>query len=214
MLRSTTASRCLSATAAPHWPTAGWCCTTSSPITVIIIIMNFSSFEPYSILFLLLLLWLRTGLPKAAVNMFAATRGHSLATNSFFLGTLVHGAASHHWNFYRGSYRWAHIQQRFYEVMMDSCVVIILIYCVHILFSVESLCVAQKTPCDTERSTCTDSSGTAQCQCLQGYYKHNPDDLSCLGMRVCPVRHNGCFLIWTAKYNINYIVAHNNVHKI
>ncbi|XP_036965223.1 protein HEG [Acanthopagrus latus] len=47
-------------------------------------------------------------------------------------------------------------------------------------YHVESLCVAQKTQCDTERSTCSDSSGTAQCQCLQGYYKHNPDDLSCL----------------------------------
>ncbi|KAG7241657.1 hypothetical protein INR49_025122 [Caranx melampygus] len=47
-------------------------------------------------------------------------------------------------------------------------------------YHVESLCVAQKTQCDTERSTCTDSNGTAYCQCLQGYYKHNPDDLSCL----------------------------------
>lgn len=47
-------------------------------------------------------------------------------------------------------------------------------------YHVESLCVAQNTQCDTERSTCTDSSGTAHCQCLQGYYKHNPDDLSCL----------------------------------
>ncbi|GAA6230156.1 protein HEG homolog 1 [Lates japonicus] len=47
-------------------------------------------------------------------------------------------------------------------------------------YHAESLCVAQKTQCDAERSTCTDSSGTAYCQCLQGYYKHNPDDLSCL----------------------------------
>lgn len=47
-------------------------------------------------------------------------------------------------------------------------------------YHMESLCVAQKTQCDTERSTCTDNSGTASCQCLQGYYKHNPDDLSCL----------------------------------
>ncbi|XP_011609480.2 protein HEG isoform X1 [Takifugu rubripes] len=47
-------------------------------------------------------------------------------------------------------------------------------------YHVESLCVAQKTQCDTERSTCSDSSGTARCQCLQGYYKHNPDDLACL----------------------------------
>lgn len=47
-------------------------------------------------------------------------------------------------------------------------------------YHVESLCVAQKTQCDTERSTCTDSNGTAYCQCLPGYYKHNPEDLSCL----------------------------------
>ncbi|XP_056145971.1 protein HEG isoform X2 [Lampris incognitus] len=47
-------------------------------------------------------------------------------------------------------------------------------------YHVESLCVAQKTQCDTERSTCTDSGGTAYCQCLPGYYKHNPDDLSCI----------------------------------
>uniref|UniRef100_H3DG86 Uncharacterized protein n=2 Tax=Tetraodon nigroviridis TaxID=99883 RepID=H3DG86_TETNG len=47
-------------------------------------------------------------------------------------------------------------------------------------YHMESLCVAQKTQCDTERSTCTDSSGAARCQCLQGYYKHNPDDLACL----------------------------------
>ncbi|XP_034418388.1 protein HEG [Cyclopterus lumpus] len=47
-------------------------------------------------------------------------------------------------------------------------------------YHVESLCVAQKTQCDAERSTCTDNSGTANCRCLQGYYKHDPDDLSCL----------------------------------
>ncbi|XP_029968221.1 protein HEG [Salarias fasciatus] len=47
-------------------------------------------------------------------------------------------------------------------------------------YHMESLCVAQKTQCDTERSACSDSSGTAYCQCLPGYYKHNPDDLSCL----------------------------------
>ncbi|XP_034059973.1 protein HEG isoform X2 [Gymnodraco acuticeps] len=47
-------------------------------------------------------------------------------------------------------------------------------------YHVESLCVAQKTECDAERSSCTDSSGTASCQCLHGYYKHTPDDLSCL----------------------------------
>ncbi|KAM7380679.1 hypothetical protein PAMP_003957 [Pampus punctatissimus] len=47
-------------------------------------------------------------------------------------------------------------------------------------YQVRSLCSAQKIQCDKERSNCTDNSGTAQCQCLQGYYKHNPDDLSCL----------------------------------
>ncbi|KAF7668534.1 hypothetical protein LDENG_00003110 [Lucifuga dentata] len=47
-------------------------------------------------------------------------------------------------------------------------------------YHAESLCSAQKTQCDTERSICTDNSGTASCQCLRGYYKHSPDDLSCL----------------------------------
>ncbi|XP_061648544.1 protein HEG [Phyllopteryx taeniolatus] len=47
-------------------------------------------------------------------------------------------------------------------------------------YHVESLCVAQKVQCNPERSTCSDVSGTAQCQCLPGYYKHNLDDLSCL----------------------------------
>ncbi|XP_041662660.1 protein HEG [Cheilinus undulatus] len=47
-------------------------------------------------------------------------------------------------------------------------------------YHAESLCVAQKAQCDTERSACTDNSGTAYCQCLPGYYKHNPEDLSCL----------------------------------
>ncbi|XP_035995654.1 protein HEG [Fundulus heteroclitus] len=50
-------------------------------------------------------------------------------------------------------------------------------------YHMESLCEAQKTPCDAERSSCTDTSGTAYCQCLQGYYKHNPEDLSCLECR-------------------------------
>ncbi|XP_061548699.1 protein HEG isoform X2 [Phycodurus eques] len=47
-------------------------------------------------------------------------------------------------------------------------------------YHVESLCVAQKVQCNPERSTCSDVSGNAQCQCLPGYYKHNLDDLSCL----------------------------------
>ncbi|XP_072253336.1 protein HEG [Leuresthes tenuis] len=50
-------------------------------------------------------------------------------------------------------------------------------------YHTESLCEAQNTQCDKERSTCTDSSGNAYCQCHQGYYKHNPDDLSCLECR-------------------------------
>ncbi|XP_047227299.1 protein HEG isoform X1 [Girardinichthys multiradiatus] len=50
-------------------------------------------------------------------------------------------------------------------------------------YHMESLCEAQKTQCDKERSNCTDSTGTAYCQCLRGYYKHNPEDLSCLECR-------------------------------
>lgn len=65
-------------------------------------------------------------------------------------------------------------------------VVIVVTNCWKRYVSVESLCVAQKTQCDTERSTCADNSGTAHCQCLQGYYKHNPDDLSCLGRCASP----------------------------
>ncbi|XP_039456366.1 protein HEG isoform X1 [Oreochromis aureus] len=47
-------------------------------------------------------------------------------------------------------------------------------------YNVESLCAAQNIQCDKERSSCTDTSGIAYCQCQEGYYKHNPDDLSCL----------------------------------
>ncbi|XP_037542303.1 protein HEG [Nematolebias whitei] len=47
-------------------------------------------------------------------------------------------------------------------------------------YHMESLCEAQRTQCDPERSFCTDSSGTSSCQCLQGYYKHSPDEMSCL----------------------------------
>ncbi|CAL8388327.1 unnamed protein product [Gadus morhua 'NCC'] len=47
-------------------------------------------------------------------------------------------------------------------------------------YHVESLCLAQNIQCDTERSSCMDGSGTALCQCVPGYYKHNPDDLSCI----------------------------------
>ncbi|XP_062312995.1 protein HEG isoform X2 [Osmerus eperlanus] len=44
----------------------------------------------------------------------------------------------------------------------------------------ESLCLAQKVPCDTERSDCSDSSGTAYCRCRPGYFKLNPGDMSCI----------------------------------
>ncbi|KAJ3591845.1 hypothetical protein NHX12_006976 [Muraenolepis orangiensis] len=47
-------------------------------------------------------------------------------------------------------------------------------------YHAESLCLAQKTQCAAERSTCVDSSGVAFCQCVPGYYKHNPEDLSCI----------------------------------
>lgn len=60
------------------------------------------------------------------------------------------------------------------------------------VFSVESLCAAQKTQCNPERSTCSDSSGTARCQCFQGYYKHNQDDQSCLGGCSRALWHTRC----------------------
>lgn len=60
------------------------------------------------------------------------------------------------------------------------------------VFSAESLCAAQKTQCNPERSTCSDGSGTARCQCFQGYYKHNLDDQSCLGGCSCAPGHAGC----------------------
>ncbi|XP_046869760.1 uncharacterized protein LOC124462201 isoform X2 [Hypomesus transpacificus] len=44
----------------------------------------------------------------------------------------------------------------------------------------ESLCLAQKVLCDTERSDCSDSSGTAYCRCRPGYFKLNPEDMSCI----------------------------------
>ncbi|XP_013866988.1 protein HEG [Austrofundulus limnaeus] len=47
-------------------------------------------------------------------------------------------------------------------------------------YHMESLCEAQRTQCDPERSVCADSSGTSSCQCLQGYYKRSPDEMSCL----------------------------------
>ncbi|KAK6315289.1 hypothetical protein J4Q44_G00148180 [Coregonus suidteri] len=47
-------------------------------------------------------------------------------------------------------------------------------------YQVESLCLAQNTQCHLERSFCTDSNGTAYCQCQPGYFKLNPEDQSCL----------------------------------
>lgn len=46
-------------------------------------------------------------------------------------------------------------------------------------YHVESLCLAQKTKCDPQYSVCTDVSGTPYCQCLQGYFKKNPGDMTC-----------------------------------
>uniref|UniRef100_A0A8C2BTA2 Heart development protein with EGF-like domains 1 n=1 Tax=Cyprinus carpio TaxID=7962 RepID=A0A8C2BTA2_CYPCA len=42
-----------------------------------------------------------------------------------------------------------------------------------------SLCLAQKTKCDLQYSECTDSSGTPYCQCKPGYFKKNPEDMTC-----------------------------------
>ncbi|KAJ8012927.1 hypothetical protein DPEC_G00047970 [Dallia pectoralis] len=47
-------------------------------------------------------------------------------------------------------------------------------------YHVESLCLARNTQCQPERSFCTDSNGTAYCQCQPGYFKLNPEDHSCI----------------------------------
>ncbi|XP_029567472.1 protein HEG isoform X2 [Salmo trutta] len=47
-------------------------------------------------------------------------------------------------------------------------------------YHVESLCLAQNTQCHPEHSFCTDSNGTAYCQCQPGYFKLNPEDQSCI----------------------------------
>ncbi|CAB1347114.1 unnamed protein product [Coregonus sp. 'balchen'] len=52
---------------------------------------------------------------------------------------------------------------------------------------VESLCLAQNTQCHLERSFCTDSNGTAYCQCQPGYFKLNPEDQSCLVYKLIAV---------------------------
>ncbi|XP_055734260.1 protein HEG isoform X2 [Salvelinus fontinalis] len=47
-------------------------------------------------------------------------------------------------------------------------------------YHVESLCLAQNTQCHPEHSFCTDSNGTAFCQCQPGYFKLNPEDQTCI----------------------------------
>ncbi|XP_016305464.1 protein HEG-like [Sinocyclocheilus anshuiensis] len=49
----------------------------------------------------------------------------------------------------------------------------------HLSYHAESLCLAQKTKCDLQYSECTDSSGTPYCQCKPGYFKKNPEDMTC-----------------------------------
>uniref|UniRef100_A0A672MKP9 Protein HEG-like n=1 Tax=Sinocyclocheilus grahami TaxID=75366 RepID=A0A672MKP9_SINGR len=49
----------------------------------------------------------------------------------------------------------------------------------HLSYHAESLCLAQKTKCDLQYSACTDSSGTPYCQCKPGYFKKNPEDMTC-----------------------------------
>ncbi|XP_030642961.1 protein HEG [Chanos chanos] len=46
-------------------------------------------------------------------------------------------------------------------------------------YHVESLCLAQNTSCDPQHSLCTDTNGTPYCQCLPGYFKNNPEDMTC-----------------------------------
>ncbi|KAI7808618.1 protein HEG [Triplophysa rosa] len=46
-------------------------------------------------------------------------------------------------------------------------------------YHVESLCLTQKTKCDPQYSVCSDVSGTPSCQCLPGYFKKNPGDMTC-----------------------------------
>ncbi|XP_043104509.1 protein HEG [Puntigrus tetrazona] len=49
----------------------------------------------------------------------------------------------------------------------------------HLSYHAESLCLAQKTKCDLQYSECTDTSGTPYCQCKPGYFKKNPEDMTC-----------------------------------
>lgn len=132
--------------------------------------------------------------------MFIATRGRNLSVNSSLInGTMLHlgqyciVTSLHHIHHIFHNHILMGILQQHTEsshTIANLCrtthVVIVVTNCWKRCVSVESLCVAQKTECDTERSTCADNSGTARCQCLQGYYKHNPDDLSCLGRCASP----------------------------
>ncbi|XP_052421115.1 protein HEG isoform X1 [Carassius gibelio] len=49
----------------------------------------------------------------------------------------------------------------------------------HLSYQAESLCSAQKTKCDFQYSECKESSGTPYCQCKPGYFKKNPEDMTC-----------------------------------
>uniref|UniRef100_A0A8C2E6G0 Heart development protein with EGF-like domains 1 n=1 Tax=Cyprinus carpio TaxID=7962 RepID=A0A8C2E6G0_CYPCA len=49
----------------------------------------------------------------------------------------------------------------------------------HLSYHAKSLCLAQKTKCDSQYSVCTDTSGTPYCQCHPGYFKKNPGDMTC-----------------------------------
>ncbi|XP_015214108.2 protein HEG [Lepisosteus oculatus] len=46
-------------------------------------------------------------------------------------------------------------------------------------YRADSLCAKNNSRCDTERSTCGDSSGIEVCECLPGYFKYSAEDLSC-----------------------------------
>ncbi|KAL7865464.1 hypothetical protein SRHO_G00107110 [Serrasalmus rhombeus] len=43
----------------------------------------------------------------------------------------------------------------------------------------ESLCLPKYNKCDTQSSVCNDTNGTLFCQCLQGFFKKNPEDTTC-----------------------------------
>ncbi|XP_036424860.1 protein HEG [Colossoma macropomum] len=43
----------------------------------------------------------------------------------------------------------------------------------------ESLCLSKYNKCDTQSSVCNDTNGTLFCQCLEGFFKKNPEDTTC-----------------------------------